>query len=126
MKSHLKCAIFFDGVLPFVNNPFTPDCLSFNPGRIDPTNAVWDASRKPLVAHWETPSGDDFFTINLHLVSKDDGSSTQGNARPPVNLPVDVRTGQVTVVAVNPYPCGFSHSLTLTRLHRHSSSPCSR
>ncbi|KJA29577.1 hypothetical protein HYPSUDRAFT_174278 [Hypholoma sublateritium FD-334 SS-4] len=73
--------------------------LNFNPGRIDPTNAVWDASRKPLVAHWETPSGEDFFTINLHLVSKDGGSSTQGNARPPVNLPVDVRTGQVSAVA---------------------------
>ena len=103
MKSHLKCVITFNDILPFVNGSVTPDYHSFNPGRIDPTNAVWDASRKPLVAHWETPAGDDFFTINLHLVSKDGGSSTQGNARPPVNLPVAMRTGQVSVVAVSPH-----------------------
>ncbi|RPD62220.1 DNase I-like protein [Lentinus tigrinus ALCF2SS1-7] len=73
--------------------------LTFNPGRIDPTNAAWNASRKPLVAAWETPSGARFFTVNLHLTAKLDGSSTQGDARPPVNGGVDQRIAQVETVA---------------------------
>ncbi|KAF5369281.1 hypothetical protein D9758_002525 [Tetrapyrgos nigripes] len=73
--------------------------LNFNPGRIDPSNAAWDDSRKPLVAQWQTAAGQTLFTINLHLVSKGGSSSTQGNARPPVNLPVDIRTQQVGLVA---------------------------
>ncbi|KAF9454726.1 DNase I-like protein [Macrolepiota fuliginosa MF-IS2] len=73
--------------------------LSLNPGRIDPTNEAWTVTRKPLVASWQTASGAELFTINVHLSSKDGGSSTQGDARPPVNLPVDRRTEQVAVVA---------------------------
>ncbi|OBZ71156.1 hypothetical protein A0H81_08732 [Grifola frondosa] len=73
--------------------------LTFNPGRIDPTNAAWEASRKPLVAAWETTSGDRFFTVNLHLTAKLGGSSTQGDARPPVNAGVEQRTSQVETVA---------------------------
>ncbi|KAI0714015.1 DNase I-like protein [Cerioporus squamosus] len=73
--------------------------LTFNPGRIDPANAAWNASRKPLVAAWETPSGVRFFTINLHLTAKLDGSSTQGDARPPVNGGVDQRIAQVETIA---------------------------
>nr|VWP01052.1 Small G-protein Ras2 [Ganoderma boninense] len=72
--------------------------LTFNPGRIDPTNAAWNASRKPLVAHWETPSGTRFFTVNLHLTAKLGGTSTQGDARPPINAG-DQRTSQVKTVA---------------------------
>lgn len=74
---------------------------SFNPGRIDPTNAAWNSSRKPLVAHWETPSGTRFFTVNLHLTAKLGGTSTQGDARPPINAGVDQRTSQVKTVAVS-------------------------
>ncbi|KAK7469141.1 hypothetical protein VKT23_003631 [Stygiomarasmius scandens] len=73
--------------------------LSFNPGRIDPTNSAWANSRKPLVAQWQTASGSILFTINVHFTSKGGSSSTQGNARPPVNLPVDTRTMQVALVA---------------------------
>ncbi|KJA21217.1 hypothetical protein HYPSUDRAFT_42349 [Hypholoma sublateritium FD-334 SS-4] len=73
--------------------------LSFNPGRIDPTNGFWNSSRKPLVAQWQTKLGFDLFTINVHLSSKGGSSSTQGDARPPVNSPVQNRTGQVTTVA---------------------------
>ncbi|KAF9480152.1 DNase I-like protein [Pholiota conissans] len=90
------------GSLDAVNATATPSRkphLNFNPGRIDPTSDFWNVSRKPLVAHWETPSGQDFFTINVHLESKGGSSSTQGNARPPVNLPVEKRTGQVATVA---------------------------
>lgn len=83
-------------------HPLTPVYTRrFNPGRIDPTNEAWDASRKPLVAAWETPSGARFFTINLHLTSKGGSSSSQGDARPPVNGGVDQRASQVAAVAVS-------------------------
>ncbi len=42
-----------------------------------------------------------FFTINLHLTAKLDGSSTQGDARPPVNGGVDQRIAQVETIAVS-------------------------
>ncbi|KAI9058193.1 DNase I-like protein [Trametes sanguinea] len=73
--------------------------LTFNPGRIDPTNPAWDSSRKPLVALWETPRGNRFFTVNLHLIAKLGGSSTQGDARPPVNGGVEQRISQVATIA---------------------------
>ncbi|KAJ7459796.1 DNase I-like protein [Mycena latifolia] len=73
--------------------------LSLNPGRIDPTNAAWTDSRKPLAAMWLTASGHTLFTVNLHLVSKGGSSTGEGDARPPVNLPVDQRTSQVETVA---------------------------
>ncbi|KIK69647.1 hypothetical protein GYMLUDRAFT_66947 [Collybiopsis luxurians FD-317 M1] len=73
--------------------------LNLNPGRIDPSNAAWENSRKPLVAEWQTNGGATLFTVNLHLESKDGSSSTWGNARPPVNSPVAKRTTQVELVA---------------------------
>lgn len=73
--------------------------LSFNPGRIDPTNDAWNSSRKPLVAAWMTPHGQQLFTINVHLSSKGGSSSTEGDARPPVNSVIDRRTNQVEIVA---------------------------
>ncbi|KAF9046318.1 Endonuclease/exonuclease/phosphatase [Panaeolus papilionaceus] len=82
-----------------VTGSFLRPKLSFNPGRIDPLNPAWNATRKPLVAHWRTAAGADFFTINLHLSSKGGSSSTQGDARPPVNSPIEARTAQVASVA---------------------------
>lgn len=73
--------------------------LSLNPGRIDPTNTAWRSTRKPLVAGWQTSNGEEFYTINVHLSSKGGSSSTQGDARPPINLPVDTRRQQVAIVA---------------------------
>ncbi|KAJ6559253.1 Endonuclease/exonuclease/phosphatase [Mycena vulgaris] len=77
----------------------TKPVLSLNPGRIDPTNAAWTDSRKPLAAMWKTASGHTLFTVNLHLVSKGGSTTGHGDARPPVNLPVDQRTSQVETVA---------------------------
>lgn len=75
--------------------------FSFNPGRIDPTNAVWVSTRKPLVAEWVTPSGAKLFTVDVHMSSKGGGStSTQGDNRPPINSPVATRTGQIEVTSV--------------------------
>ncbi|KAG6836102.1 hypothetical protein H0H93_011329, partial [Arthromyces matolae] len=73
--------------------------LNYNPGRIDPTNAAWSASRKPLVAQWQTKNGKVLFTINVHLTSKGGSSPNWGDARPPVNLPVDQRAAQISLVA---------------------------
>ncbi|KAJ7794158.1 DNase I-like protein [Mycena olivaceomarginata] len=73
--------------------------LSLNPGRVDPTNAAWQDSRKPLAAQWTTASGHTLFTVNLHLVSKGGSTTGHGDARPPVNLPVAQRTSQVETVA---------------------------
>ncbi|KAI0143276.1 endonuclease/exonuclease/phosphatase family protein-like protein [Pestalotiopsis sp. NC0098] len=74
--------------------------LKYNPGRIDPTNAAWDDSRKPLVAAWETLDGNNtFFTVNVHWASKGGSSSIQGDARPPVNGVVAARQQQAEVTA---------------------------
>lgn len=77
--------------------------LTYNPGRIDPTNDAWNVSRKPLVAAWETTNGHRFITINVHDASKSGGgSSIQGSPRPPINSDVDQRTLQVETIAVRP------------------------
>ena len=80
--------------------------LKYNPGRIDPTNAAWRASRKPLVAQWEVISSksnnkkaDLFFTVNVHFGSKGGSSSLHGDARPPVNGGVADRTAQAVLTA---------------------------
>ncbi len=73
---------------------------SYNPGRIDPANSVWESTRKPLVAEWQLASGAKLFTVDVHMSSKGGSSSTQGDARPPVNSPVQTRTGQVEVLSV--------------------------
>jgi predicted extracellular nuclease len=80
--------------------------LKFNPGRIDPTNEAWTASRKPLVAQWEVikskgPSkkSDIFFTVNVHFGSKGGSSSLHGDARPPVNGGVEDRLAQSVLTA---------------------------
>ncbi|KAF2800961.1 DNase I-like protein [Melanomma pulvis-pyrius CBS 109.77] len=78
--------------------------LKYNPGRIDPTNAAWTASRKPLVAQWEviTKNGKGagrFFTVDVHFGSKGGSSSIQGDARPPVNGGVADRLAQATLTA---------------------------
>lgn len=76
--------------------------LKYNPGRIDPLNAAWDSSRKPLAAAWKTVKGTKkvFFTINVHLVSKGGSTSLSGDLRPPVNQGVEKRTVQTSIVAV--------------------------
>ncbi|KAK3948303.1 hypothetical protein QBC32DRAFT_408699, partial [Pseudoneurospora amorphoporcata] len=60
--------------------------LKYNPGRIEPTNAVWDYTRKPLVAEWiAKDSKKSFFTVNVHFSSKSGSTSLHGDVRPPIN-----------------------------------------
>ncbi|KAH0035751.1 DNase I-like protein, partial [Aureobasidium melanogenum] len=74
--------------------------LKYNPGLIDPQNKAWTASRKPLVAAFETLDGkNSFFTINVHFGSKGGSSSIEGDARPPVNGGVDDRQEQMQLTA---------------------------
>ncbi|KAF4119443.1 putative extracellular nuclease [Geosmithia morbida] len=79
--------------------------LSFNPGRIDPSNAAWDDSRKPLAAQWRAVDGGTdgaskpFFTVNVHFGSKGGSTSIHGDARPPVNQGVDIRQNQAEITA---------------------------
>ncbi|KAF7314189.1 DNase I-like protein [Mycena kentingensis (nom. inval.)] len=73
--------------------------LSFNPGRVDPNNTAWIDSRKPLAAMWKTAHGETLFTVNVHFASKGGSSTSHGDARPPVNSPVEQRISQVDTVA---------------------------
>lgn len=74
--------------------------LKFNPGRVDPLNAAWKATRKPLVAEWITKDGKKpFFTVNVHMTSKGGGSSVHGDVRPPINGGVAKRTQQAEITA---------------------------
>ncbi|KAF1912883.1 Endonuclease/exonuclease/phosphatase [Ampelomyces quisqualis] len=80
--------------------------LKYNPGRIDPANGAWTASRKPLVAQWEVTGGTStegkahvFFTVNVHFGSKGGSSSLHGDARPPVNGGVQERMDQSVLTA---------------------------
>ena len=76
--------------------------LRYNPGLVDPANAAWTASRKPIAAHWETVQGygrgGTFFTFNNHWTSKGGSSSLHGDARPPVNNGIDQRNQQAQVL----------------------------
>ncbi|KAG4418919.1 hypothetical protein IFR04_007955 [Cadophora malorum] len=74
--------------------------LKFNPGRIEPSNPAFTASRKPLAAAWETLDGKNkFFTVNLHQGSKGGGSPLVGDARPPVNGGIEDRSAQGNITA---------------------------
>jgi len=74
--------------------------LTYNPGRIEPNNPVWDNSRKPLAAQWRIISDDTtFFTVNVHFTSKGGSSPIQGDARPPINNGIDRRTEQANITA---------------------------
>ncbi|OTA91032.1 hypothetical protein M434DRAFT_389456 [Hypoxylon sp. CO27-5] len=75
--------------------------LKYNPGYVDPLNAAWANSRKPLAAAWELAdgSGKILFTVNVHWTSKGGSTSLHGDARPPVNGGVEDRQAQAEVTA---------------------------
>jgi predicted extracellular nuclease len=75
--------------------------LKYNPGRIDPANAAWTSSRKPLVAAWKAKGAKKpFFTVNVHWSSKGGGTSYHGDVRPPINGALDARLRQADVTSV--------------------------
>lgn len=75
--------------------------LLYNPGRLDPSNEAWQATRKPLVAAWMAVGATKpFFTVNVHWSSKGGSSSLEGDSRPPVNGVVSRRLEQANVTGV--------------------------
>ncbi|KAI1805761.1 endonuclease/exonuclease/phosphatase family protein [Daldinia bambusicola] len=79
--------------------------LKYNPGYVDPANAAWTNSRKPLAAAWEfvgsnsSKASKTLFTVNVHWGSKGGSSSLHGDARPPVNGGVEDRLAQAEATA---------------------------
>ena len=70
--------------------------LSLSPGRIDPANAVWHASRKPLVGQFKF-NGTDVFVIANHFDSKLGDQSQDGRFQYPAQSSAVQRAGQAQV-----------------------------
>ncbi len=71
--------------------------LTLSPGRVDPTNIAWQASRKPLAAVFEF-NGHRIVTVNNHWASKGGGTPLYGRVQPSVNGSQDQREQQAQVV----------------------------
>jgi predicted extracellular nuclease len=71
--------------------------LSFSPGRVDPTNTAFTASRKPLAGEF-TFSGQKLFVIANHFNSKGGDDPLFGRFQPPILSSEVQRTQQAQVV----------------------------
>jgi hypothetical protein len=96
---------FVDAGAPTVNRSTTgtqvtkkkgEPALSLSPGRIDPTNAVWNASRKPLVGEFAF-NGKDVFVIANHFDAKLGDQSQDGRFQFPAQSSAVQRAGQALV-----------------------------
>jgi uncharacterized protein len=79
-----------------VDNAGEPE-LSFSPGRIDPTNAAFNASRKPLAGEF-TFNGHHFFAITNHFNSKGGDQPLFGRFQPPTLVSEVQRLQQAAIV----------------------------
>jgi predicted extracellular nuclease len=79
--------------------------LAFSPGRLDPTNAAFSSSRKPLAAEL-TFAGQTLFVIANHFNSKGGDQPLYGRFQPPTLGSETQRLAQANVVA------GFVSQLT--------------
>jgi hypothetical protein len=80
-----------------VNGVYGPQ-LSASPGRIDPTNAAFGSSRKPLAAEFLF-NGHKLFVIANHLNSKGGDQPLFGRFQPPQRSSEVQRAQQATVLA---------------------------
>ena len=71
--------------------------LKYSPGRIDPTNSAWNASRKPLAGEF-TWKGHTVFVIANHFDAKLGDSPLFGHVQPPTTPSVTQRVQQATEV----------------------------
>ncbi|MGH2734900.1 MAG: lamin tail domain-containing protein, partial [Actinomycetota bacterium] len=71
--------------------------LSVSPGRIDPTNAAWDDSRKPLAGEFEF-NGEKLIVVANHFNSKGGDDPLFGRVQPPVLSSEVQRLQQAQVV----------------------------
>jgi predicted extracellular nuclease len=71
--------------------------LSASPGRVDPANTAWNASRKPLAGEF-TFRGETFFLITNHFNSKGGDNPLFGRFQPPVRTTEAQRHQQAQIV----------------------------
>jgi uncharacterized protein len=81
-----------------VSNAGGVPLLSASPGRIDPTNAAFNSSRKPLVGEFLF-NGRTVYAIVNHFNSKGGDNSLMGRYQPPVRSSEVQRTAQAAIVA---------------------------
>jgi predicted extracellular nuclease len=79
-------------------NSSDPVALTRNPGRIDPANSAFNASRKPLVGHFRY-GGKSLFVIANHWNSKGGDDPLCGRLQPPTRSSETQRNQQATAVA---------------------------
>jgi hypothetical protein len=79
-----------------INNGGEPE-LSFSPGRIDPTNPAFNASRKPLVGEFMF-NGHHFFAVTNHFNSKGGDQPLFGRFQPPTLTTQAQRLQQAQIV----------------------------
>src|SRR6266550_6805709 len=72
--------------------------LSFSPGRIDPTNAAWNSSRKPLAAEFVF-NGQRLYVLANHFNSKGGDQPLTGRFQPPTRSSEVQRHQQATIEA---------------------------
>jgi predicted extracellular nuclease len=70
--------------------------LSQSPGRIDPSNTAWTASRKPLVGEF-TFRGRTVFVVGNHFASKGGDQSADGRFQPPTRSSEVQRDAQARI-----------------------------
>ncbi|WP_293338152.1 CARDB domain-containing protein [Microcoleus sp. CAWBG58] len=80
-----------------VNNVSGSPVLSASPGRIDPTNAAFDTSRKPLVGEFKF-NGQSVFVIANHFNSKGGDQPLFGPSQPPTLTSETQRLQQAQIV----------------------------
>jgi uncharacterized protein len=71
--------------------------LSFSPGRVDPANPAFNASRKPLAGEF-TYNGHHLFVVANHFNSKGGDDPLFGHLQPPTQVTEAQRTQQAKVV----------------------------
>ncbi|MGY0235576.1 lamin tail domain-containing protein [Longispora urticae] len=71
--------------------------LTVSPGRIDPANTVWSASRKPLAGEFAY-RGKTYFVVANHFNSKGGDQPLFGRFQPPTRSSETQRHGQATAV----------------------------
>ncbi|MBK9492018.1 MAG: hypothetical protein IPO07_26860 [Haliscomenobacter sp.] len=71
--------------------------LSASPGRIDPTNAAFNGSRKPLIGQF-TFNGQRVFVLGVHLIARAGGDPLFGKNQPPILSTETQRQQQATIV----------------------------
>ncbi len=79
-----------------VSGPDGPE-LSASPGRVDPANPAWNASRKPLAGEF-TFRGETYFLITNHFNSKGGDQALFGRFQPPTRSTEVQRHQQAQIV----------------------------